>query len=67
MTCPIALRREQIAHAIAFLKRNCVLVDPVDRFAQVRRYRVSGKREPMLAEQVIELAESMGMEALADA
>lgn len=67
MSCPIATRREQIARAIAFLKRHCVLVDPVDRFAQVRRYRVSGKREPVYAEQVIEMAEALGMEALIDA
>lgn len=66
MSCPIAARRAQIARAIAFLKRKCVLVDPVDRFAQVRRYRVSGKRDPIYAEQVIEMAEAMGMEALLD-
>lgn len=67
MSCPIALRRARIERAVRFLKQRCVLVDPVDRFAQVRRYRVSGKREPVYAEQVIEMAEAMGMEALVDA
>lgn len=66
MSCPIALRRARIDAAVRFLKRNCVLVEPVDRFAQIRRYRVSGKRDPMFAEQVIEMAEAMGMEALCD-
>lgn len=62
MTCPIALRRERIDRAVRFLRRQCVLVEPVDRFAQIRRYRVSGKRDPVYAEQVIEMAEAMGME-----
>lgn len=59
--CPITARRERLAVAIAYLKRRCILVDAKDRFAQVRLYRVSGKREPMLAEQVIEHAVAKGM------
>lgn len=59
--CPIAARRERLAVAVAFLKRRCILVDALDRFAQVRLYRVSGKRQPMLAEQVIDHAIAKGM------
>lgn len=59
---PIAQRREAIERAIRFLKSKAILVDCTDRSAMVRRYRVSGKREPMLAEQVIEHAIVLGME-----
>ncbi len=61
MSCPLVTRRERIAAAVAFLKRQCVLVDVVDRFAQIRRYRVTGKRDPMFAEQVIDHAIEKGM------
>lgn len=59
---PLAQRREEIARAIRFLKSRCVLVDITDRNAPIRKYRVSGKREAMLAEQVIEHAIALGME-----
>lgn len=55
-------RRRKLEAAIAFLKRKCILVDPLDKLAAVRRYRVSGKRDAMLAEEVIEHAQSMGFE-----
>lgn len=60
---PIAQRREAIERAIRFLKSKAILVDVTDRSAMIRRYRVSGKREPMLAEQVIEHAIELGMES----
>ncbi|MDM7964477.1 hypothetical protein [Blastomonas fulva] len=59
---PIAQRREAIERAIRFLKSRCILVDITDRTAAIRKYRVSGKRDTMLAEQVIEHAKAMGME-----
>lgn len=58
---PIAERRELLDAAIRFLKARCILVDCTDRSAMVRRYRVSGKRDTMLAEHVIEHARSLGM------
>lgn len=60
-TDPIAERQARLDAAIRFLKARCILVDCTDRSAMVRRYRVSGKREPMLAEQVIEHAQALGM------
>ena len=58
----IAERRARLAAATAFLKRRCILVTVVDRDAPIRTYRVSGKREPMLAEGVIAIAEWQGFE-----
>jgi hypothetical protein len=59
---PAERRRAVLGAAIAFLKRKCVLVTPTDRGAQIRKYRVSGKREAMLAEDVIEFAIGHGFE-----
>lgn len=56
---PIAQRRESLDSAVRKLKRHGILVDPVDRFAQVRRYRVTGIKESVLAEDVIALAERL--------
>lgn len=58
---PIAQRREAIEQAIRFLKARCILVTITDRTALIRKCRVSGKRDTMLAEQVIEHAVSLGM------
>lgn len=58
---PIARRREAIESAIRFLKSRYILVTITDRNAMIRKYRVTGKREAMLAEQVIEYAVSLGM------
>ena len=60
---PYEQRRALLERAMRFLKANFILVTPCDRFAQIRRYRVSGKREPMLAEDVIAHAIAKGMEA----
>lgn len=60
---PYELRRIRLERAIAHLKRQCILVSVVNRDAQIRTYRVSGKREPMLAEDVIAHAIAKGMEA----
>jgi hypothetical protein len=60
---PVEQRRARVAAAIAFLKRQCILVDICDRDAQIRRYRVSGRRESMLAEDVIQLAIDKGLDA----
>lgn len=59
---PTATRRARLERAIAFLKARCILVSICDRAALVRQYRVTGKREPMLAEDVIELAAWHGMQ-----
>lgn len=61
-TDPIAQRREAIERAIRFLKSKAILVDILDRSAMIRRYRVSGKRDTMLAEEVIEYARQLGLE-----
>jgi hypothetical protein len=60
---PFAERMIVLEGAIAFLKARCVLVWPVDRAALVRRYRVSGKRDSMFAEEVIEHARAKGFVA----
>ncbi|MGE0773552.1 MAG: hypothetical protein AB7L36_00715 [Sphingomonadaceae bacterium] len=62
---PYEQRRALLERAIRYLKANFILVTPCDRFAQIRRYRVSGKREPMLAEDVIAHAIARGMEVQA--
>ena len=64
---PFAQRRAILAAAIAHLKARCILVDVVDRAALIRTYRVSGKREAMLAEEVIGLAERHGFDGGSDA
>lgn len=60
---PPEQRRAMLEGAIAFLKRQCVLVSVCDRDAQIRKYRVSGMRDSMLAEGVIAVAVSRGFEA----
>lgn len=55
-------RRRRLDLAIAHLKRQCILVDIVDRSAPIRTYRVSGKRESKLAEEVIKIAVARGLE-----
>ncbi|GAM04837.1 hypothetical protein [Novosphingobium sp. MBES04] len=56
------VRRARLANAIAFLKARCILVDVVDRNADIRLYRVSGKQARMLASDVIAYAETQGFE-----
>lgn len=57
-------RHEVFAAAERFLKARCILVDVVDRNAPIRRYRVSGRRNPMFLEDVVELAEGLGFEGI---
>jgi hypothetical protein len=59
---PAFARRQRLQAAIMHLKRQCILVSPVDRSALVRRYRVSGKREAMYAEEVIAFAATRGFQ-----
>ncbi len=59
---PIAERRARIEGATAFLKRRCILVSVVNREAQIRTYRVSGKRDPMLLDEVVAFAMERGFE-----
>ncbi|MEL7753344.1 hypothetical protein VO57_015095 [Citromicrobium bathyomarinum] len=61
---PFDLRKANVDGAIAHLRRRGVLVDVVDRTALIRRYRVTGKRDPRLAEEVIELACESGFEVI---
>ncbi len=59
---PLAERRERLNRAIVWLKReHRILVTVVDREALVRQYLVSGKRDRMLADHVIDYAVSLGM------
>lgn len=59
---PTQTRRERLDAATAFLKRQAILVSVVDRSALVRRYRISGKRESVFAEDVIAIAIERGMD-----
>lgn len=61
---PFHLRKRNIEAATAVLKQHAILVDVVDRNALVRTYRVSGKRDAMLAEGVIEIACQHGFEVI---
>lgn len=56
------VRRQRLEAAIVHLKRHCVLVSVCDRGAEIRRYRVSGRRESKFAEEVIEIAQAYGLE-----
>lgn len=55
-------RRQVLCQAIAHLKARCILVDVVSRDADIRTYRVSGKRDAMLADEVIAFARLKGFE-----
>lgn len=60
---PAEARRRALDAAIAFLAQSGVLVSVVDRGALVRQYRVSGKRDNKLADEVIAIARERGMPA----
>ena len=64
LAIPFDLRKANIDGATAHLKRRGVLVDVADRTALIRRYRVTGKRDLMLAEDVIDLARTSGFEEI---
>jgi hypothetical protein len=53
-------REARLAAAVAFLKARCILVAVRERGAQIRSYRVSGRHESYLAEDVIALADRIG-------
>lgn len=55
-------QRAALQGAIAYLKQRCVLVTVCDRDAAIRKYRVSGKRDAMLACEVIAYAAGKGFE-----
>lgn len=62
--CPLAAKREQLARAIAYLKReHAILITVWDRDAPVRTYRVSGRKFAIYADDVIDLAVEKGMAA----
>lgn len=56
----IEQRHARINGAIAFLKSRAILVTVVDRDAQIRQYFVSGNRNRLFAEEVIEIAIEKG-------
>lgn len=56
----IEQRALRIESAIRFLKSKCVLVTVANREHVIRVYRVSGRREVQLAEDVIAMAEQLG-------
>lgn len=60
---PFEKRRAELERAKAFLASRGYLVNVIDRDAQIRTYRIAGRREAMLLEQVIEFAVHHGMEA----
>lgn len=60
---PVAERRARLERAIGHLKRQGILVSVLDRAALIRKYRVSGKAESVLAEDVISIAIERGMSA----
>ena len=55
-------QRAALQGAIANLKQRCVLVTVCDRDAAIRMYRVSGKRDAMLASDVVAYAAALGFE-----
>ena len=60
----MAEQAAKLTEAIAWLKRErCVLVSVADREAAIRTYRVSGRRDSLLAAEVIEHAIALGMPA----
>ncbi|MEL7698683.1 hypothetical protein VO57_015575 [Citromicrobium bathyomarinum] len=61
---PFDLRKANIDAATKHLRRRGVLVDVHNRDALVREYRVTGKRDLMLAEDVIDLARTSGFEVI---
>lgn len=60
---PFAERQARLREATAFLAARGTLISPVNRLAAIRTYWVSGKRQPMLAEDVIALAVERGLGA----
>ncbi|MEL7719953.1 hypothetical protein AAG598_07920 [Citromicrobium bathyomarinum] len=61
---PFDLRKANIDAATKHLRRRGILVDVHNRDALVREYRVTGKRDLMLAEEVIDLARTSGFEVI---
>lgn len=61
---PLHMRQRNVEAAIALLKRHCILVDPLDRTALIRKYRVTGIDQSLLAEQVIACAIEYGFEVI---
>jgi hypothetical protein len=59
---PLEERRARLQRAIDFLNTRAWFVQIVNRDAAVRTYRVAGKRDAMLAEDVIRVAIEKGME-----
>ena len=55
-------RHARINEAIAFLNTKGRGVQIIDRDARVRKYRLTGKVEPMLAEEIIRYAVAQGFE-----
>lgn len=60
---PAEVRRARLQRAIDWLNTHAWFVQIVNHDAPVRTYRVAGKREAMLAEDVIRVAIEKGMEA----
>ncbi len=57
---PLEARRQRLQRAIDWLNTHAWFVQIVNREAAVRTYRVAGKRDPMLAEDVIRVAIEKG-------
>lgn len=53
-------RKIKLDGAIRFLKSKCILVDISDRSSSLPKYRVSGNRYPLFAEEVVEIAIAKG-------
>ena len=61
---PFDLRKSNIDAATKHLRRRGILVDVHNRDALVRKYRVTGQCDLMLAEEVIDLARTSGFEVI---
>lgn len=55
-------RRDRIARAISYLRGRCIPVEVLDRHNAIRRYRVNDTGQSLLADELIDLAISYGME-----
>jgi hypothetical protein len=60
---PSELRALRLERAIAFLTRHGVAVSVCDRNSQIRRYRLSAKRDNYLADDVVAYAIQRGFES----
>lgn len=53
-------RQARLKAAISYLKKQCILVQTVERQSQIRRYQMTGRKGQFLAEEVVQQAIDLG-------